>query len=68
MNLNARVTAQITFQFSNNETFILVADETARDKVMQLKSRIESWGYPVHIETGTKLELVEPKSNVRRNS
>ena len=59
MNLNARVTAQITFMFSNDEVFILTADETARDKVMQLKNRIESWGYPVHIETGTKLELVE---------
>ena len=68
MSLNARVTAQITFQFANNEVFILSADETARDKVMQLKNRIESWGYPTHIETGTKLELVDRKPNLRSKS
>ena len=56
-NLKANVSVHITFKFANDEVFILDADETARDKVMGLKSRIDMWGAPVYIETGTKLQL-----------
>jgi len=59
--LNARVSVNITFVFANNEVFTLAADETARDKVMQLKARIDMWGKPVHIETGTKMDITSPR-------
>jgi hypothetical protein len=56
-NLAAQVTVNITFLFANNEIFTISADETARDKVMQLKARIDEWGTPISAQTGTSLQI-----------
>lgn len=65
--LSAQVTVNITFLFSNDEIFTLSADETARDKVMQLKARIDSWGTPVSVQTGTSVNIQTRKPNTRPN-
>ena len=55
--LTAQVTVNITFLFANNEIFTISADATARDKVMQLKARIDEWGAPISVQTGTSLQI-----------
>ena len=60
--LAAKVSVQITFKFANNEVYILAADETARDKVAGLKARIDMWGTPTYIETGTTMVIVPSRS------
>ncbi len=50
-NLNVRMKAHVTFIWNNNETLTLAADETARDKVMELKIKIDAWGQETLQET-----------------
>ena len=55
-NLNVRMKAHVTFIWNNNETLTLAADETARDKVMELKIKIDAWGQP-RIMTGVSCSV-----------
>lgn len=55
--LNVRMKAHVTFIWNNNETMSLAADETARDKVMELKIKIDAWGQP-RIITGVSCSVV----------
>ena len=55
--LNVRMKAHVTFIWNNNETMTLAADETARDKVMELKIKIDAWGQP-RIITGVSCSVV----------
>lgn len=54
--LNVRMKAHVTFIWNNNETMSLAADETARDKVMELKIKIDAWGQP-RIMTGVSCSV-----------
>jgi hypothetical protein len=65
--LAAQVTVNITFLFANDETFTISADETARDKVMQLKARIDEWGTPISVQTGTSLQICGAKKSSNPN-
>jgi hypothetical protein len=53
--------AHVTFIWNNNETLTLAADETARDKVMELKIKIDAWGQP-RIMTGVSCSVEESRN------
>lgn len=62
--MDVKVTSKITFMWANNEIFTIKADETAREAIQSLKVKIDSWGAPVLIETGTLCQVQNKPKNI----